>query len=75
MLSEGSEGADNLITVLVCGGRRFNDRKLLERSLNAVHVRRPITTLITGNQAGVEEMSYWWAAVDYRKCRDFSHKS
>lgn len=49
-------------TIAVCGKKEFKDRKFVERALNAVHAKRPIATLITGNRPGVEEMAYWWAA-------------
>ena len=47
--------------VLVCGGRNFNDRKLLVKVLDDLYLNRGMTTLIEGEAKGADQMSAWWA--------------
>lgn len=50
-----------VVRLVVCGGKRFKDLRLLERALDAAHAKRLITTLITGGLPGAEEMAHYWA--------------
>lgn len=47
--------------IIVCGGKRFSDLKLLDRVLDAVHRKKHIRTLVTGEFPGAEQMAYYWA--------------
>jgi hypothetical protein len=47
--------------VLVCGGRHFDDRPFLNRSLNRLHRVRPITLLIHGASKGADTLAGEWA--------------
>lgn len=47
--------------VLVSGGKRFADLKLLDRALDTLHRRKRIQLLVTGGQPGAQEMAYYWA--------------
>jgi hypothetical protein len=47
--------------LLVCGGRNFRDRALLNRTLDAIHQETPVTTLIEGEARGADKMAADWA--------------
>jgi hypothetical protein len=47
--------------VLVCGGRRFADRALLEAVLDRLHRARPFAVLIEGDAQGADRMAGAWA--------------
>jgi hypothetical protein len=47
--------------VLVCGGRNFQDDKLLRRTLDFVHRAMPITKLIHGGARGADTLAGRWA--------------
>jgi hypothetical protein len=49
------------LKVLVSGGRKFADVKLMDRALDALHRRKRIDLLITGALSGAQEMAYYWA--------------
>jgi hypothetical protein len=46
--------------VLVCGGRKFADQGLLNRTLDAAHAVRGFTVLIHGTQRGADLMAADW---------------
>ena len=47
--------------VLVCGGRHFKNRALLELALDRIHARRPFDHLIPGGAEGADMMAGQWA--------------
>jgi hypothetical protein len=47
--------------VLVCGGRAFTDRTLLEATLDRLHHARVFTVLIEGDARGADRMAGAWA--------------
>lgn len=47
--------------VLVCGGRHFKNRALLDLTLDRVHARRPFRHLIHGGAEGADLMACEWA--------------
>jgi hypothetical protein len=47
--------------VLVCGGRDFTDRALLEAALDRLHDARAFTVLIEGDARGTDRMAGAWA--------------
>jgi hypothetical protein len=47
--------------VLVCGGRDFTDRALLEATLERLHFARVFTVLIEGDAQGADRMAGDWA--------------
>jgi len=49
--------------LLVCGGRTFDDRRLLGRALTAVNEETPITLIITGGARGADQLAEAWAAA------------
>lgn len=47
--------------ILVSGGLKFADRKLMDRAMDALHRRKRIECLFTGARSGAQEMAYYWA--------------
>ena len=47
--------------VLVCGGRDFTDRALLEEVLDRLHRAQVLTALIEGDARGADRMAGAWA--------------
>ncbi len=47
--------------VLVCGGRRFSDRHLLFRVMDALHKEHRVTLVIHGAQRGADNIAERWA--------------
>jgi hypothetical protein len=47
--------------VLVCGGRDFTDRALLEAELDRLHHARVFSVLIEGDARGADRMAGAWA--------------
>jgi YspA, cpYpsA-related SLOG family/Domain of unknown function (DUF4326) len=47
--------------ILVFGGRNYDDRRTLYRSLDAVHARRKITCIIEGEMSGADLLARQWA--------------
>jgi hypothetical protein len=47
--------------VLVCGGRDFTDRALLQATLDRLHHARVFTVLIEGDARGADRMAGEWA--------------
>lgn len=50
--------------VLVCGGRTFNDFKLLNSVLDDIHKYDTITTVISGNAPGADTLGETWAGLN-----------
>lgn len=48
-------------TVLVCGGRKFDDDKLLCRTFKAIQVEAPIALLVNGGAPGADNRAVSWA--------------
>ena len=47
--------------VLVCGGRDFHDKALLNHTLSNLHLNHPITALIEGDAQGADKLAGLWA--------------
>jgi hypothetical protein len=47
--------------ILVCGGREFTNRPMLDEALNRLHQERGITLVIAGGARGADAMAEWWA--------------
>ncbi|WP_316196533.1 SLOG family protein [Bradyrhizobium sp. SZCCHNS3053] len=47
--------------VVVFGGRKYADRRVLYRALDAQHGRRPITCIIEGEASGADTLAREWA--------------
>lgn len=55
----------------VCGGRDFEDRAFVFATLDRIHKKRPITTLVHGAAPGADWFAQMWArarAVRYVGC-------
>lgn len=48
--------------LLVCGGRDFSDTALLERILDDIHSKTPVTCLVHGAARGADTLAAQWAA-------------
>lgn len=46
-------------TVLVCGGRRFSNRRMLKEYMDAFPYA--VTQIITGGAPGADSLAEWWA--------------
>lgn len=51
--------------VLVCGGRDFNDRALVDLTLYSLHAATPISVIVHGGATGADTLARVWA---YRNC-------
>lgn len=49
------------MTVLVCGGREFNNKELLYAALNKIHDERGITRIVHGGARGADSIGALWA--------------
>lgn len=49
--------------VLICGGRDFKDLPFLDRTLDALHAKRPFSAVIHGGAHGADEMAHFWAGA------------
>jgi hypothetical protein len=47
--------------ILVCGGRNFEDRILLDRVLSELRQARPFDMVIHGDSRGADRLAGWWA--------------
>lgn len=47
--------------IIVCGGRTYDNRKALNKSLNAIHEQTPITCIIDGDAKGADWLASEWA--------------
>lgn len=47
--------------VLVCGGRVFDDRNAVFRTLDEIHAANRITLVINGGAPGADDLSSKWA--------------
>jgi predicted Rossmann-fold nucleotide-binding protein len=47
--------------VLVCGGREFTDRQLLNETLNRLRQERGVALVMAGGARGADSMAEWWA--------------
>lgn len=50
--------------VIVCGGRNYNDKRVMIRVLDALRVEASIEFVVTGGQRGADTIGLQWA--DYR---------
>jgi len=50
-----------MTTVLVCGGRDYDDRERLWAVLDELHANKPITRLIHGGARGADTLGHRWA--------------
>lgn len=57
--------------VLVCGGRDFNDRELLFKTLDRLHRANPITLVIHGGARGADALGDQWADAEFVECKAF----
>lgn len=51
--------------VLVCGGRDFANRALVDLTLYALHAENPISAIVHGGASGADTLAKVWA---YRNC-------
>ena len=54
--------------VLVCGGREFANRQMLDETLNRLHLDRGVTLIISGGARGADTMAEWWARAEIVPC-------
>lgn len=47
--------------VLVCGGRMFDQPKVIGRALAAIHLETPIELIVTGGANGADRLAENWA--------------
>jgi hypothetical protein len=45
----------------VCGGRDFDDARMLNRTLDALHLRLCFDTVIQGDAEGADKLAKYWA--------------
>jgi hypothetical protein len=55
--------------ILVCGGREFTDRRLLNDTLNGLRLTRGIVHVIAGGARGADSMAEWWAKAEGVPCQ------
>lgn len=55
-------------TVLVCGGRCYNDRLFVYNTLNDIHKNEPIGILIQGGANGADLLASDWANQEEIDC-------
>lgn len=55
--------------IIVCGGRRFEDRHFVFMALDALHKKYPITLVIHGEAQGADNMGRLWARERQIPCR------
>ena len=48
--------------VLICGGRKYEDRTVLYGALDRLHAARPFTLVIAGGARGADTLAAEWAA-------------
>lgn len=48
-------------TVIVCGGRTYDDQETVERVLDELHAQDPITLLVHGGASGADTLAHHWA--------------
>lgn len=59
--------------VLVCGGRRFNDRQYVFETLDRINTdRRHIDTIIQGGASGADRLAADWADERSIPCEQFA---
>jgi hypothetical protein len=51
--------------VLVCGGRKFSDSDLLNRTLNELHAIKPFSAVMHGTQKGADALADNWATANH----------
>ena len=51
------------IRVIVCGGRKYSDRKRLVAELDQVHLCTPISFLADGGASGADTIAHAWAKL------------
>lgn len=56
------------MTVLVCGGREFNQYELLRIELDRRHRVTPITRIISGGARGADALGELWAKHAFVSC-------
>jgi predicted Rossmann-fold nucleotide-binding protein len=49
------------LTVLVCGGRTYNNKETIYEVLSSIHKDKSITVLIHGAAKGVDTIAGYWA--------------
>jgi predicted Rossmann-fold nucleotide-binding protein len=54
--------------VLVCGGRDYADARRVATVLSKLHVKMPISTLVTGAASGADALAEKWAAAHDVPC-------
>jgi hypothetical protein len=54
--------------VLVCGGREFANRQLLNEELNRLRRERGVALVIAGGARGADAMAEWWAKGEGLPC-------
>jgi hypothetical protein len=57
--------------VLICGGRDFVEQQKLNRVLNKIHAKTPITLVIHGDARGADRMGGSWAIVHHIDVQKF----
>lgn len=50
----------NALRVIVCGGRRFNDSRVVFAALDRIHAETPIGVVFHGNARGVDTLADVW---------------
>ena len=58
-------------TVLICGGRNYDDNAKVCAVLNSIRYRLGISTLIEGGATGADRLAYNWAIVEGINMRRF----
>lgn len=54
--------------VLVCGGRKYGDRKYLYKILNSIHKKKSISLVIQGGAWGADFLAEEWAKDNEVNC-------
>lgn len=66
MHSEPVTSSPQGLRVLVCGGRDFDDRELMERVLTRIDAEHPISVIIEGGGRGADHLAFSIASVGNR---------
>lgn len=54
--------------MIVCGGRDFNNQKLVDDTLDSIDAETQIYAIIHGNARGADTLAGAWAKRNHRRC-------
>ena len=61
-----------MVRVLVCGGRQFDDRDMLNAALDKLHHERVFSLVISGGAPGADSLAEAWAKAAGVACKVYN---